>query len=305
MESNTQILSKEEMICLYKKHKQNLCRVLKIQYPNTYNFIDKNFEYVKSYNIHNNSGKNKFTEKVYQYVYGVKGICKQCKINPTTFRSFSDGYFDFCGDSCIQKFTAAKYGVSNLFQSKKIKEKIKQTSLEKYGTQSPMQSNEVKAKGKLSKLNKYGNENYNNINKNQQTMLSRYGVRSPSQMEGYFEKWTKSGVMKKPFVFPSGKEIKVQGYEDKALPILLQTYTEKEIFEQHPPKIKYIENGINRVFYPDFFIKKDNLIVEIKSRFTYNRWLSKNISKKEYSEKQGYKINFWIIDRKGNLEEVI
>lgn len=305
MESNTQILSKEEVICLYKKHKQNLCRVLKIQYPNTYNFIDKNFDYVKPFNIHNNSRKNKFTEKVYQYVYGIKGICKQCHHNTTTFRSFSDGYFDFCSIKCQQESVACKYGVLNLFQSPKIKEKIKLTCLEKYGTENPMQSDFVKSKGKLSKLNRYGNENYNNIKKNQQTMLSRYGVRSPSQMEGYFEKWTKSGVMKKSFVLPSGKEIKVQGYEDKALPILLKTYTEQEILEQRPPKIKYVENGVNRVFYPDFFIKKDNLIVEIKSRFTYNRWLSKNISKKEFCKKQGYNINFWIIGRKGNLEEII
>ena len=304
MKNISKILSNKKIVLLYKNNKQNLCRILRSKYNDTYLFIDKNFCYNKPNNS-NNGGKNKFTEKIYKYVYGNTGICKECKKCPTTFRSFSEGYFKFCSQSCQQKNTASKYGVKNLFQSPKIKQKIKQSCLKKYGSENPMQSDIVKLKGRISKFNKYGDENYNNTKKIQQTMLSKYGVKSPAQMDGYLEKWTKSGVMKKSYTLPSGKEIKVQGYEDKALSILLKKYTEEQIFEQTPPKINYIIDGVNRVFYPDFFIKNDNLIIEVKSRFTYDRWLNKNISKKEYSEKMGYKINFWIIDKKGNLEEII
>ena len=204
-----------------------------------------------------------------------------------------------------KKSMVKKYGVENSFQINDIKNKIKKKLIEKYGVDNPTKSNVIREKTKKTKFQKYGNENYNNMEKNTQTMLKRYGVKSPSQMEGYFEKWTKSGVKRKSYILPSGKEIKLQGYENYALNKMLKTYTENDIFESHPPKIKFLENNNKHIFYPDFYIKKDNLIIEIKSRFTYNRWLSKNNAKIEACKNQGYKIQYWIIDKKGNLEEII
>ena len=47
-------------------------------------------------------------------------------------------------------------GVTNVFQSSAIKEKIKQTSLEHFGTENPAQSNAVREKMKLTSMTKYG-----------------------------------------------------------------------------------------------------------------------------------------------------
>lgn len=298
------ILSKEEIKNLYRLYKKNLYKVIKSQYYYTYDFIDKKFNYAKLINS-NNRGKNKFTEKLYQYVYEINGICKWCKNNPTTFRSFSEGYFDFCSQKCQQLHTASKYGVKNLFQSKEIKEKIKLSLIKKYGVDHPNKSIIIQNKTKNTKKEKYGNENYNNTEKITQTMIKRYGVKSPCLMNGYFEKWTKSGVKKKEYKLPSGKIIKLQGYENKALDIMLKTYSENEIFECNPPKIKYKENEINRIFYPDFYIKKNNLIIEIKSRFTFNNWKDKNLLKIDECKKQGFNIEYWIINKNGNIEEII
>lgn len=298
------ILTPTEIENLYNLYELNLSNIIKSKYFSTFDFIDKNFCYVKLTNS-NNKGKNKFTEKLYQYVTGIKGICKQCKNNPTTFRSFSKGYFDFCSQKCQQLNTASKYGVKNLFQSNEIKEKIKLSLIKKYGVDHPNKSIIIQNKTKRTKKEKYGNENYNNMEKTTQTMVKRYGVRSPSQMEGYLEKWTKSGVKRKSYILPSGKEIKVQGYENKALDIMLKKYSESEIFECNPPKIKYNENEINRIFYPDFYIKKNNLIIEIKSRFTFDKWKNKNLLKIDECKNQGFDIEYWIINKKGNIEEII
>lgn len=302
MENN--ILTPSEINNLYNLYKLNLSNIIKFRYFFTYNFINKNFNYAKTINS-NNRGKNKFTEKLYQYVTRIKGICKYCKNNPTTFHSFSKGYFDFCSQKCQQKNTAAKYGVENLFQSDEIKQKIKDTLIKRYGVDHPNKSKTILERTKRTKKDRYGNENYNNLEKYKQTMLNRYGVRSPSQMDGYFEKWTKSGVRKKNYIFPSGKVIKVQGYEDKALDFLLKKYSENEILECKTPIIKYKEKKADRVFYPDFYIKKNNLIIEIKSRFTYENWKEKNIAKITECKNQGFNIEYWIIDKKGNIEEII
>jgi hypothetical protein len=349
VEENLNILSKEEIVCLYKTHKQNLCRVLKSQYINTYNFINSNFKYVKLTNIHNNSGKNKFTEKIYQYVYDIKGVCKQCDINPTTFRSFSDGYFDFCSQKCQQINTASKYGVKNLFQSDEIKNRMEKTWSKKYGFNHPNKSENQKIKIKNTKKEKYGNENYVNTEKLKQTCLERYGVTNPnklkktrekikktslerygvenySQTKEYKEKTIKTNLLRygyeninqspefqqklqkksyrfKPFILPSGKEIKVQGYEPFALNILLETYNENDIVVDRAitPKFWYILNEKRKIYYPDFFIKSSNTIIETKSDWTDKLHPIVDELKKQSVLKEGYNFRKMVFDRKGKL----
>jgi len=78
-----------------------------------------------------------------------------------------------------------KYGVDNVFQSKEIKEKIKETNLEKYGVENPQQNLEIKHKTEETNLEKYG---YRNVfqseeikEKIKETNLEKYGVEYPQQ----------------------------------------------------------------------------------------------------------------------------
>ncbi len=349
MESKQKILSKEEIVDLYKRYKQNLCRVLKLQHKKTYDFIYKNFDYAKSYNIHNNSGKNKFTEKVYQYVYGIKGICKQCNVNPTTFRSFSDGYFDFCSQKCQQLNTASKYGVENLFQSEQIKNRIKQTWKNKYGVNHPNKSDIQKHKIKSTKKERYGDETYNNVNKSQKTCLEKYGVTNPNklkeirdkikktsiekygvesftQTKEYKEKTIKTNLKKygvenpnqspefqsnlqkksykfKSYILPSGKEIKVQGYEPFALKLLLKSHNENDIVVDRLeiPKFWYTINGKRKIYYPDLFVKSTNTIIETKSDWTNKLHPIVDELKKQSVLNSGYSFKKMVFNRKGEL----
>ena len=64
------------------------------------------------------------------------------------------------------------------------------------------------------------------------------------------------------------------------------------------PSIEYIleSNNTNHTYHSDFFIENLNLIIEIKSTYTYNIHLDKNLMKKKYSKLNGYNFIF-IIDK--------
>jgi len=71
---------------------------------------------------------------------------------------------------------------------------------------------------------------------------------------------------------------------------------EKNILIENGPTIKYSIFGKNKIYFPDFYIPKLNLIVEIKSSYFYNLEEEINLIKKSYSELNNYKFIF-IIDK--------
>lgn len=81
----------------------------------------------------------------------------------------------------------------------------------------------------------------------------------------------------KDYTFPSGKTVKVQGYENLALDELLQKYKEKDIFvgrktiQDEIGEFTFLgeDNKIHR-YYPDIYIKSIHTIIEVKSNYTYN-----------------------------------
>lgn len=68
-----------------------------------------------------------------------------------------------------------------------------------------------------------------------------------------------------------------------------------------PQKISYEHEGRSRFFYPDFYIEELDLIVEIKSSWTWQRQLDLNISKMVCTINQGYDIVF--IDEEHGLTD--
>jgi len=100
----------------------------------------------------------------------------------------------------------------------------------------------------------------------------------------------------KEYKMPSGKIVKVQGYEPQALDILLKEYDENDIvigvknIHNEIGKILYNYKNVIHKYYPDFYIKSTNTIVEVKSRWTYEKWKEKNIAKKNACEEQGFKF---------------
>jgi len=93
----------------------------------------------------------------------------------------------------------------------------------------------------------------------------------------------KSSFSKKEYTFPSGIVIEIQGYEPATIDILLKTYNEYDIETNslNMPEFWYREDYSWHRYFPDIYIKKDNLIIEVKSTWTFKLWFHKNILKRK------------------------
>lgn len=130
--------------------------------------------------------------------------------------------------------------------------KIKETCIQKYGVDSPMKVNSIKQQM-------------------HQTMLDKYGVEHALQNKELLDKAIENNLFTyKTYKLPSGKVLRLQGYEPQFLDFLFNNNIILENDIQYEPfGIEYtdINNNI-RYYFPDFYISKFNLIVEVKSKWT-------------------------------------
>lgn len=157
-----------------------------------------------------------------------------------------------------------------------------QTMLKKYGVRNCFQRNETKEKIKT-------------------TLISKYGVENPQFSNEIRYKWKK-------FILPSGKQIKCQGYEPFAMRYLLSLYNEEDIItiRNNIPKILYTDfDGSQRKYCPDMWIPKENLLVEVKSNFTYQKHQQNIKSKKSGVIQSGFKFKLLVFNDNGSLNQTI
>ena len=148
-----------------------------------------------------------------------------------------------------------------------------------------------------SKNSRKNNGKQQNILNLKNGMLKKYGVENPMQVESLFNKSInhRKYIKWHELITPSGKKIKLQGYEPQAYEKLLEKYTEDEIIIRIKPTILYFFNNKKHYYFPDFFIPKDNLIVEVKSNWTYRKQLGKNLIKRRACIDQGFSFQFMIL----------
>jgi hypothetical protein len=201
-----------------------------------------------------------------------------------------------------------KYGVEYSSQSEDVKDKLKATCLEKYGCENPAQSKEIKDKMKEICLEKYGVKNHFQSeeikNKSKATCLEKYGVEHSNQNAEQYAKISKKAYKFKDYVLPSGKIIKVQGYEPFGLNYLLnvEKILEDDIITgvQNVPKIWYKDNdGISHTHYPDIWIPSQNRCIEIKSTWTAEKKKDCIYLKQLAGQNMGMTYDLWIYNTKG------
>lgn len=196
-----------------------------------------------------------------------------------------------------------KYGVEHVLQVKEIRDKFKKTSLDKYGVDNPMKLGEIREKQKQN----CNTEEVNNRRK--QTNLNRYGTENSMQNAELAEKNSKNSLKFKDFTLPSGKVIKLQGCEPIAIQYLLDMgYDENDIItsKKDVPVIWYFDkDNKKRRYYCDIYIKSENQIIEIKSKYTYEIDKENNILKANASTEAGYKYEFWVLPKRSKDFEVI
>jgi hypothetical protein len=139
------------------------------------------------------------------------------------------------------------------------------------------------------------------LKKYESTCMVRYGVRNVSQDPVIFEKIVKKSYTGKKYNFKSGKVLRIQGYEGFAIDDLLdEKISEHDLFfGKDIPSFSYIDdNNIQHVYHPDIFVKSLNLIVEVKSDYTYTKELRKNYLKFCKVVETGYRLRIMIYNDK-------
>ena len=183
-----------------------------------------------SWCILSNEQKKYFTQEIIKLYKEIKTdieICNILKITLGCFKKLRKEYSLYRSKEVRSQLTKRsvfeKYGVENVYQSKTIREKIKQTNLEKYGVEYSCQRNDVKEKIKQTKLERYGDENYRNDEKIKETCLEKYGVEVACMSNVIQEKIKKTNLERygsnSPFgnkeIFKKGEQTKFQKYGNK------------------------------------------------------------------------------------------
>ncbi|MBC8428453.1 hypothetical protein H8D04_01075 [bacterium] len=324
------VVSKSKLLKLIKTKPDCFVQEIKAKkykniYGDTYSYINENF-----------LGRN-FSEKCYKFIYNVdKNYCKICN-DITTFRSFFSGYKVYCSTSCsyrdnnrtnkIKNTKLKRYGDMNYNN----KTKYAVTMNDRYGISHNLMGEYGNRKCDHTKIENHGSLSYNNIRKHKQTCYDRYKVENYAKTDDFrlsqsekirdsnYQKKMRDGVFSKYGVYsvmhvpkiaeraqsgnwheyelPSGMIIKLQGYEPRALDILLKTYNESDIKwkKSEVPEIWYIVNNIKRRYYTDFYIQTDNLVVEVKSKYTLNANKDVNKLKFQAAKSEGYNFKLMVL----------
>ena len=164
-----------------------------------------------------------------------------------------------------------------------------------------IQDSNIKKFGGHPKRNKEVQEKWKN------TCMEKYGGH-PNQNPDVQAKAEKTSFKHRDYTMPSGKIVKIQGYENIALTELLQHFSEEEIYVGRGivPHVKYTCNeGKQRVYYPDFYIEPLNTILEIKSDWTLQLQTCRLEEKTKAVLKAGYNFEVWIYNGSGQNKEIL
>lgn len=181
-----------------------------------------------------------------------------------------------------------KYGEKGPLGNKKVREKRDTMMVKKYGTKHALQREEFREKAT-------------------ETWKQKYGVEHPSQHPDIRAKTISSSFNFKNYEFPSGRRIRVQGYEHLAADIMLREGIPEDDIVSCQDKIlsfRYEYQRKKKIYFPDFFIPSQNLIVEVKSNWTFRKTKDeeqKTLTKLAACRDAGYKTRLLVLGAKGEI----
>lgn len=117
------------------------------------------------------------------------------------------------------------------------------------------------------------------------------------------DEWIEGSInyANKEYTMPSGKTVLVQGYEDRALDVLLEKYSESDILvdrrdiRERIGQITYELEGKTHQYIPDIYIISENLVIEVKSEWTYRINKDVNLLKRDAVLTKGISFEFMIL----------
>ena len=195
--------------------------------------------------------------------------------------------------STTKRNNIKKFGVENPMMNPKIVDKAKQTCLKKYGFTSYSQTTESKMSQVEYSQKMFESNYYFTSNKFRQHNIEKFGVEHVMQNPKIAEKSSKNAYRMKKYTWKTGEISLVQGNE----PIVLReledkgyTYNDVKTSKSDMPVIHYIFEDKTKRYYPDMFISKENVVIEVKSNYTLNLHWERNQAKFDATRKLGYDL---------------
>jgi DNA-directed RNA polymerase subunit RPC12/RpoP len=225
-------------------------------------------------------------------------ICDICKKEShIEFRGIKDKVdFKYSCGSCSSKRRIKERG--SIFSNPKLQKELslrnnqnsfkkrKDTKVHNYGNEN--YNNQEKRKNTLK--NNHGDERYNNQKKKQQTCLLKYGVTHTNHLESTWKK-----IQESSYRIHKYKDTNLTYQGSYELDFL--EFCEKNLIPvENGPIIFYSFEGRKSTYHSDFVVNSINTIVEIKSKYTLEYDIDRNLAKKSASEDLGYNFIF-IVDK--------
>ncbi len=219
------------------------------------------------------------------------------KVKNTNIKKYG-GVSPACCPTVVEKMkstTKEKYGVENVSELREFREKAENTMEEKYGVRNISHLREFREKAENTMIEKYGVKHAMHhtpfIEKCMNTNIERFGVPYAMQDPMVAEKSLENSFQTKEFKWKTGEVSLVQGYE----PIVLKEledkgYTYEEVITgpSRVPTFPYVFEGEEHLYFPDIFIPKENLVIEVKSDYTLNINYEKNQAKFSAVKSHGF-----------------
>jgi hypothetical protein len=224
------------------------------------------------------------------------------------------------------------YGCPNAAQNPECQKRARETYTRIWGVDHNMKTLECRNKARQTNMANHGGRHnlsfYRYADVGMPIMIRQHGVPYAMQVKEFFHKAMKKSFSTKEYVFKSGRIEMIQGYEHFALNDLVDFGVDEDdiLVGENVPYIDYYfsdEAGTDgasssttptpkrRRYFPDIYVKaRDDrcaLIIEVKSKYTLERDLDKNIAKFDAVNEQhsGSDTLFavWVYDRNGALTE--
>lgn len=239
------------------------------------------------------------SQEYYLKYLGDVGRCETCG-NPTNFARITVGYKKYCSSLCCNKSESHRKAVSKRFVGDEEKllsalEKYKITRTQKTADE----KQKINEKRLITVYEKYGEDYFSRRTKLQ------WERRTEKEIELLVSKANETKLKNDTFYVHPYKNLSkqiviedkiftVQGYEDIALKLLSQIVDVNEI--KVGKDVPRIPLPTGKKYYPDIYVY--NLLIEVKSEYTYDIKIDENLLKQSASKKAGYDHMFLVIHSK-------
>lgn len=142
------------------------------------------------------------------------------------------------------------------------------------------------------------------------TCLELYGEDNVSKVPEIFDKIQSSVFRRKHFILPQTKrELIVMGYEPQAITMLLQNGTIQEddiIVGKDVPRFRYKDDeDKEHIYFPDIHIKHTQLIIEVKSTYTFHYHVRLNYHKFRSVLGNGYQLRLIMFNNRMECTDLL